>query len=219
VAISDESWAERSQAGLGAVQVGRLVVAPPWLGPDSGDGPPVSGRPAPLWIVIRPSMGFGTGHHQTTRLCLQLLQQVPIGGCSVLDVGTGSGVLAIAAARLGAARVLAVDVDCDALEAARQNVEINGVGDTVTLVEADLGQDRSSIGRAHDVLLANLTGPTLVRHAPTLVGTLVPGGTLIASGLLGTERRAVRTALVAAGARVTAEAVEDEWVALRARRV
>jgi ribosomal protein L11 methyltransferase len=120
VDVSDDAWAERSQAGLTPVTVGSLVIAPPWCAmPETAD-------PA-RWIVIEPSMGFGTGHHQTTRLCLRLLQKVPLVGRSVLDVGTGSGVLAIAAARLGARRVLAVDYDREAIACATDNVRRNNV--------------------------------------------------------------------------------------------
>jgi ribosomal protein L11 methyltransferase len=207
VLVSDESWAERSQAALQPVRIGGIVVAPPWAveapGPDATDG-------SPLLIAIQPSMGFGTGHHASTRLCLNLLQQQAIENRCVLDVGTGSGVLAIAAARLGARRVLAIDSDPDAIVSARENVERNAVSHLVSVQTVDIGA-RVPDG-SFDVLLGNLTGGMLIRMAEALVGWMASGGTIIASGFELHEREEVFAAFDAAGAAPNAEASEDGWV-------
>ena len=118
IAVSDECWAERSQSALPPVRVGNLLVT------TSGVTPEVDTRGR---IVIRPSMGFGTGHHASTRLCLRLLQNIPLNGATTLDIGTGSAILAIAAIKLGAASVRAIDNDPDAIQSARENLELNGV--------------------------------------------------------------------------------------------
>ena len=207
--VSDESWAERSQTALTPVSIGRLTIAPPW-------SPAVDGG---IWITIQPSMGFGTGHHQSTRLCLGVLQTLSLAGRSVIDVGTGSGVLAIAAARLGARPVLGLDGDADALAAARENVERNLSEGGVTLRQAELGRDALPPGTACDVLLANLTGATLVRLAPLLTAAVVAQGALIVSGLQDAERDEVLAAFALAGARLDRDVAEDDWLALLLRRL
>jgi ribosomal protein L11 methyltransferase len=199
--VPDEDWAARSQANLKAVRVGNIVVAPPWDAPDSA-----------MTIVIRPSMGFGTGHHATTRLCLAALQQLDLRDASVIDVGTGSGVLAIAAKRLGAAHVLAIDDDPDAIASARESLSLNP-GAEVTLGIVDV---RNATLRPFDVVIANLTGGFLVSAAESLSRLTAAHGCMVLSGLMDREEDEVRAAF--AGCHVEARAREDEWVCMTLRR-
>ena len=136
-------------------------------------------------------MGFGTGHHATTRLCLAALQRTPVAGAFVLDVGTGSGILAIAAARLGAAQARGIDFDADAIQSANENLTRNPEVRTVSFDVAR--RSAPDLPRA-DIVLANLTGALLARVAPTLLDALNPGGTLIVSGILEAEEETVRLA-------------------------
>jgi ribosomal protein L11 methyltransferase len=200
--VPDDDWAERSQASLGAVQVGRIVIT----------------APESLVIPISRSMGFGTGHHASTRLCLALLQRAQLAGRSVADIGTGSGVLAIAASKLGASRVVAIDADPDALVSARENVDGNGVASHVSLRQIDLGElsgrGGAAVGAPFDVVLANLTGGLIVRSAPTLAGLAAATGRLILSGLMRDEANGVLAALSELGWTEIDRMDEDEWVGL-----
>jgi ribosomal protein L11 methyltransferase len=178
VDVPDEDWAARSQAALRSIRVGRVVVAPPWDRPLTGNDPVASSAARDVVVVIRPSMGFGTGHHETTRLCLRLLQDAALADRSVLDVGTGSGVLALAADALGAESSRGIDVDPDAIESARENWTLNGCSPRVHFEVADA----SAAGAASDVVLANLTGALLRRIAHQLISVVRPGGALVISG-------------------------------------
>ena len=171
--VADENWAARSQESLRAVRVGRIIVAPPW--------------DAPITLVIRPSMGFGTGHHATTRLCLAALQRISLDRCTVLDVGAGSGVLAIAASRLGAEEVTGIDDDQDAIQSAWDNLSLNPSAQ-VTLIVGDL---RSTELVPADIVLANLTGGLLVQSAERLRRLTNARGRLILSGFTVDEEREV----------------------------
>lgn len=215
VDVSDEDWAERSQAALEPVRVGRLVIAPPWRNPEGSAAESPDGRP-PIIVRIQPSMGFGTGHHATTRLCLALLQARDISGARVLDVGTGSGVLAIASSRLGARETVAIDCDPDALQSATENIHLNGAERAVraVLVDLDEGAAALSVFGGFEIVVANLTGAMLSRHATTLAGAVTPGGRLIASGLMTDEAAAVQRAFESAALQFDARVDEDEWVAL-----
>ncbi|MXY17083.1 MAG: methyltransferase [Acidobacteria bacterium] len=205
VDVPHGDWAARSQAGLRAVQVGDIVVAPPWDVPAAAT--------AATLVVIRPSMGFGTGHHASTRLCLRALQALALGNRHVLDLGTGSGVLAIASALRGARTVLAVDIDADAVETARANVGLNDVGHIVQVRRADVR--RAGVEPAAGVV-ANIHAALACRAAGALAGLVSAGGTLVVGGVTGGEEEDVRRALAPYGA-LHARYTEDEWVALAIR--
>ena len=136
--VDDEDWARRSQEHLSPVAIGRVLVLPAASLRAPVSSLPSDGNIAPLHVVIQPSMGFGTGHHATTRLCLLALQTADLHGAFMLDVGTGSGILAIAAARLGAARVLGLDNDADAIQSANENLALNPGAGNVAFQVADL---------------------------------------------------------------------------------
>lgn len=213
--VDDEAWAERSQASLTAIRVGRIVVTPPWdtagaaaLAREADAEAATGGEP--LAITIEPSMGFGTGHHESTRLCLAALQRLSLAGQSVVDVGTGSGVLAIAASRLGAASVVALDDDRDALDSAIANVALNAV--PAGRVEMRIANVMAEALPAADVVVGNLTGALLRRAAATLIAAIAPGGCLIVSGFTEDERLAVEHAFAPLAVR-HAES-EHGWLAL-----
>jgi ribosomal protein L11 methyltransferase len=199
VDVSDEDWARRSQENLRAIDAGGVIVAPPW------DVPKVS---TPI-IIIEPSTGFGTGHHATTRLCLLLMQRLDLRGARVLDVGTGSGVLALAAWKFGASDIVAIDNDPDALENARTNIATNGAAAAIDVIQDDLGALR--IQRA-DVVVANLTGAVLVRYADELGSLITGSGYLILSGFAPDDLAIIRRAF--AHLVVIAQETEGEWGAL-----
>ncbi len=217
VEVIDEGWARRSQANLSAIRVGRILVAPPW------DAAPL---PSDLLVIIDPSTGFGTGHHETTRLCLRLMQDDGVAP-DAIDVGTGSGVLAIAAAKLGARSVLAFDEDPEALRNARENVVRNQVSDRVTLRQLDLRSAATAVGPAkagHDsasdaghsnigraaLVMANLTSGMLSNCAAQLIDLVASEGRLLISGFHPDELPGL---LGAFGRPAFTESREGDWVA------
>ena len=204
VDVPDEDWAAHGQASLTPVTVGRLVV-------DPTDRPREKTSDV---IFIRPSMGFGTGHHASTRLCLGLMQRILLSGRRLLDVGTGSGLLAIAACRLGAAKAVGIDHDEDALVAAKESVAVNDEAERVTLIAFDLTAKASIPGAPFDVVVANLTGALLVREVATLVGATARGGQLITSGFMTEEEDAIVEAFERFGLRRADRLEEDGWGAV-----
>ena len=209
VDIADEDWARRSQENLTPISVGRIVVAPPWHALATGDR-------SPRTIVIAPSMGFGTGHHATTRLCLAALQEIDLADAEVLDLGTGSGVLSMAAVHLGAARAVGIDDDPDAIQSAVESLALNpGLPDgRILFAVGDLMTMELPVA---DVVVANLTGGLLIHAAARLRQAVKPGGALIMSGVQAPERDEVWRAF--AGLELEAESAEDGWITFTGRRL
>ena len=210
--LPDESWADAWRAHFRPVPVGRgLLVCPPWEVP----WPTLAqGR---LVVLIEPGRAFGTGGHGSTRSCLELLERVLAGGevSHALDVGCGSGILAIAAAALGILRVDAIDLDPDAVAATVENARRNAVADRVRPAVA--GVDGWA-GPAAPLVLANLLASAHVTLAPTLTALVAPGGSLIAGGLLAHEVPAVAGVFAAEGCWLVELAEDDGWAALLLRR-
>ena len=184
----------------------RMAICPPWdRVPDPPDG---------FTIAIDPQMAFGTGHHETTRLALLGLEKKITSEDRVLDVGTGSGVLSIAAVKLGAAEVMAVDVEAPAIENARSNCVLNGVDAQVVLMQCSV--DR--VSEMFDVVVANIISSILLPMVPELAKRLHPEGYAILGGILDREREVFCTALDGANL-VLDEILEDgEWLCAIARK-
>jgi ribosomal protein L11 methyltransferase len=212
VPLPDEPWADAWRAHFRPVPVGReLLVCPPWEVPTPAFA---QGR---MVVLIEPGRAFGTGGHGSTRSCLELLERALAGGgvSHALDVGCGSGILAIAAAALGVLRVDAIDLDPDAVAATEDNARRNAVADRVRASVAGVEGWASS---AAPLVLANLLAAAHVALAPTLAALLAPGGSLIAGGLLAHEVPAVVGAFVAEGCWLVELAEDDGWAALLLRR-
>ncbi|HUG55079.1 MAG TPA: 50S ribosomal protein L11 methyltransferase [Vicinamibacteria bacterium] len=185
--VPDVDWVARVREGFRPSTVGAFRIVPAWAATSPGaDGPGLH----PL--LVEPGLAFGTGSHESTRLCLHILGELSAAGPLgvVADVGTGSGILAVAAARLGAARVVAVEVDAEALPVAARHLQLNAV--PVHLVHGDGA--RALRAQAFDLLLANISAGLLVERAPELAGTVRGGGRVVLSGLLEEDVAAVRAA-------------------------
>jgi ribosomal protein L11 methyltransferase len=200
----NEDWARTWKRGLQPRQVtARVVVKPTWTEWEPCDGEVV--------IDVDPQMAFGTGEHATTRGCLRLLDATLRPGDRVLDVGSGSAILSIVAARLGAGEVVAVEFDPDANLNARENLEQNGVADRVRVVEAMADPKLvADLGR-FDLLLANILSGVIRPLLPAFRAALTEGGRLIVSGILQSEHEEVVRDARAAGFRLEREDREDEW--------
>jgi len=200
--LARANWAEAWKAQYSPQRIGeRFLVVPSWHEP----------APEPGDIVIRmdPGMSFGTGLHPTTRLCLAALEHHLAEGQRVLDVGTGSGILAVGAALLGASHVTAIDISSDAVATARENARRNGVAvDVFTGELADLPPG------GFNVIAANLLAATVIDLSPKLPARLLPGGTLIASGILSDQRQSVESALLTSGLGIAEVRTSGDWVAI-----
>jgi ribosomal protein L11 methyltransferase len=204
--VEEEDWAHAWKAYFRPTRVGdRLVVVPAWeeYAPQEGELP----------IRIDPGMAFGTGTHATTALCMRWLEELVTPGSRVIDVGTGSGILAVAAKHLGAAEVVAIDVDPVAVDAARENAGRNGVEIDVRLATLD----QVAEGEA-DLIVANIIASVIVDILPDVASRLKPGGRFLASGIIAARKEAVTEAMTDAWLLPVGAREQDGWVAILAMK-
>ena len=222
--LAEEDWAEAWKRQYHMLRLGqRTVIVPAWeaYAPAAGE----------IVIRLEPGMAFGTGLHPTTRLCLEALERHLRPDCAVLDVGTGSGILAIAAAKLGARAVLALDADPVAVRVAQENAATNGVGDRVTVRHGSLpgggevwgtyaaGESPKLVKAGRfDLVLINILAPVIVGMAPALAARLGPGGQIIAAGLIESQEGDVANALNRQELEIVERVQEKDWVLLVVRR-
>jgi ribosomal protein L11 methyltransferase len=206
--IEDQDWMQKWKEGFEPVEIGdRLIVAPSWKMPADS-----AGR---LVIQIDPGLAFGTGTHETTRLCMQALESHWRGG-RLLDVGTGTGILAIAAALLApGSGITAIDIDPQAVEVARENIAINHVTDRVHAIEA---QPRDFSGDAFDAVVANLTAEVIIESMKDLIACLATPGLAILSGILVPLLPDVERCVAESGMSIIERRAAGEWAALIARK-
>jgi ribosomal protein L11 methyltransferase len=197
----DVDWSSAWRSRINAHSVGKLVITPPWLAHNYAEAER---------IVIEPQMAFGTGEHETTRGVLRLLGPIIMPGDIVADLGAGSAVLSIAAAKLGASRVIAVELDPEAIGNAEANVRRNRVDDRVAVLEGDAFVMLPLIAPVR-VVLANIIWPVLEKLLPTIAASLTAGGAAILSGLLAEERAAIEASLARSGWTITAVDEEGIW--------
>jgi ribosomal protein L11 methyltransferase len=206
--VRAEDWSSSWKVHFKPLRIGKhLLIVPTWEEVSQSDGD--------LVLRIDPGMAFGTGGHETTRLCLEILESVMAEGSllkvpSLLDLGTGSGILAMAANLLGAGRILALDIDPDAVEVARDNIKRNDMTESIECGTEPL----ESLTEGFDIILANILAEELVRLAPSLTERLLPGGSLILSGILADKEPYVHAGFASQSLYYMQTLYSGEWVAL-----
>ena len=223
--VGKSDWAESWKAHFHPVRVGQhFVIKPSWRDytPPADD----------IVIEIDPGLAFGSGLHPTTQLCLKILEEMPLRGQTLFDVGTGSGILALAALKLGATSIRAVDVDDVAIRVAHENFARNGYPSTgnedlsgfrnltglETQVEVAVGSATDTGGRQWDIVVANILANTIIELLPGLKAALAPAGQLILSGIIAEQEASVTAAATTQNLRFVERRIEEDWVALVVKR-
>lgn len=207
--VAEVDWSRAWKEGLGPRQVGGVVLAPSWT--------PFAPAPGQVVVTLDPEGAFGSGEHGSTRGALRLLAGALRPGDTVVDVGSGSGVLAIAAVKLGARRAMGIDLDPEARAVAERNAERNGVADRVFLLEGDALQLLPLVGPA-DLVVSNILGSVNLRLLPAIREVLPPGAMAVIAGIEAEEAGQFRPHLLAGGFRAMDETVDESWWAVSARR-
>ena len=204
----DEDWMESWKSNFGILRIGkRLVIKPTWLELD------FTASPDDIVIEIDPGIAFGTGYHPTTDTCLQAMEQHIAPGMTVLDLGTGSGILTIAAIKLGAGLVTALDIDSQAVTAARRNFKRLGINKQVRLGQGSVPHPTAPAGD-FDLAVANISARGVADRCPFILTALKPGALFIASGLLNTQKEEVAAVVEPLGFSLISEWPQEEWTTL-----
>ena len=204
--IEEEDWQESWKRHFHVLRVGRrIVICPTWREHRE--------QPDEIVISLDPGMAFGTGHHPTTRMCLEAVEALVFPNSRVLDVGCGSGILSIASAKLGAAEVVSYEIEEPAARVARENALRNGVEQVVKVVQGTLGSDDGR-EQGYDVVLANISATVVSSMSGLLAGAVAPGGKVVVSGIVGDRNEEVADKLKLAGLTLIEETWSDDWVAL-----
>ena len=201
--IEGDDWIEIWRNHFRPIHLGRVVVVPEWIAYEKKDGEQI--------VKLDNNMAFGTGEHETTSMCVELLQEYITPQSVCIDVGCGSGILGISAVKLGAKFAYLTDIDAVAVESAKHNAELNNVSDKVVIARSDLLEDSSLKG---DIMLANITADILERLAPSIPKNLKSGGTLILSGIINEKKARVIEVYEAQGLELTQSVNKGEWNAL-----
>lgn len=200
--VESTDWSTRWREGLGPRKLGRLTIIPSWL--------PEASEPDPLTIVLDPETAFGSGEHGSTRVALTLLSRLLRAGDRVIDLGSGSGILTIAAIKLGAACAIGIEIDAEANEVAARNAARNGVSDRVEFLEGDAAVLAPLVGPA-DLLLSNILRAVNTALLPVITRAVRPGGIAIFSGMEQPEAEEFRRILTDAGFKLVQETLDAGW--------
>ncbi len=202
VTIGENDWAESWKENFHVVRIGRVVIQPSWR--------EYTPQPEDVVVHLDPGVAFGSGLHPTTSLCLKILQSMPLDGVDMFDVGTGSGILTIAAVKMGASPVRAVDVDEVAVRVARENFELNGLSGITTAA----GSAAENGGKQWSLVVANILSNILIEIMADLKAALANDGQLILSGIINEQEQAMLDCLTEHRLTIAARHTEGDWIAL-----
>lgn len=201
--VEGDEWLDIWKKHFRPIHLGRIVVVPEWIAYQPAAGEEI--------VRLDSNMAFGTGEHETTAMCVELMQEYILPQSVCIDVGCGSGILGISAVKLGAKKAYLTDIDCVAVSSARHNCELNGVADKVVVAHSNLLDDAGIVG---DVMFANITGEILKMLAPSIPKNLKREGVLILSGIIASRLEMVKEAYAAVGLEIVREEKRGEWYAL-----
>jgi len=203
--VQEQDWENNWKQYYKPIEIGRrILVKPQWEEVADTHGRDVI-------LELDPGMAFGTGTHETTKMCLELLEEWVYDGCSLLDIGTGSGILAVAAVKLGAQRCVAVDIDANAVRIAGDNAELNGVRECIDFICGNLAEH---VNGRFDVVVANIIADAIIMLSPDIPRIMQDGGVFAASGIIKDRYAEVKVAIEDAGMRVVDERFMGDWVAV-----